>query len=281
MTLGIAWVGTRADGRRHLYLASDSRTRGAMTLDVCPKIIPLPRGDSAICFAGDTAATYPLMLQLQNAVNAHQPALNRTLDIGKLKEHMLRVFTDILNGVNDPAMPIEPSDVQFIFAGYSWVSKEFRIWTINYSTKQRRFGARASVSFSPAIQMVAFIGDWATKARSSLFKQLQVQTQSNSKVVEYAPFLILRDLLRNADKNATIGGAPQLIRIGEHMNTRVLAVRWPDSSGKPNMLGRELYDYENTDNWILDPDTLVIHRPRSFGNRSEGSVDRDGDFVIK
>lgn len=281
MTLGIAWVGTRADGRRHLYLASDSRTRGAMTLDVCPKIIPLPRGDCAICFAGDTAATYPLMLQLQNAVNSHQPALNRTLDIGKLKEHMLRVFTDILNGVNDAAMQIEPNDVQFIFAGYSWVSKEFKIWTINYSTKQRRFDARSSVSFCPAMEMVAFIGDWAKRARASLAKQLQAQTQSKSKVVEYAPFLILRDLLRHADKSATIGGAPQLIRIGEHMNTRVLAVRWPGSSGKPNMLGRELYDYENTDNWILDPDTLVIHRPRSFGNRSEGSVDNDGDFIIK
>jgi hypothetical protein len=29
MTIGIAWVGRRKDGRDHLYIAADSRTRGA------------------------------------------------------------------------------------------------------------------------------------------------------------------------------------------------------------------------------------------------------------
>ena len=129
MTLGIAWVGSRADGRKHLYLTSDSRTRGGMALDRCPKILPLPRSDSAICFAGNTAATYPLMLQLLNAINAHQPALDRSLDIGTLKQHLLRVFTDILRGIVYAAAPIETPDVQFIFAGYSWMAKRFRIWT--------------------------------------------------------------------------------------------------------------------------------------------------------
>jgi hypothetical protein len=283
MTLGIAWVGTRSDGRRHLYLASDSRTRGSMIIDVCPKIIPLARGDCAICFAGDTAATYPLMLQLQNAVNAHQPALDRTLDIGTLKTHLLRVFTDMVNGITDAAMPIKPSDVRFIFAGYSWMSKDFKIWTITYSNEQRVFHARDSVSFNPALSKVAFIGDWAKQARTALHRHLTGRTSRENKPVEYEPFEVLRDLLRvaAANKAATIGGAPQLVRIGEHMNTRVLAIRWPNSSGKPNLMGRELYDYENTDNWILDPDTLKIYTPRSFGNRSETPLESAGNFVIE
>ncbi len=64
-----------------------------------------------------------------------------------------------------------------------------------------------------------------------------------------------------------------MVRIGQHMNTRVLSVRWPDSNGKPTLMGRPLFDYENTDNWIFDPDDLRMYKPRSF--RSQNAVDRD------
>ena len=56
------------------------------------------------------------------------------------------------------------------------------------------------------------------------------------------------------------------------MNTRVMAIRWP-GGGNPivTLMGRKLFGYENVDNWILDPDTFEIFRPRSFGRR-EGAV---------
>jgi len=283
MTLGIAWVGTRADGRRHLYLSSDSRTRGGLVLDVCPKIIPLPRGDCAICFAGSTVATYPLMLQLQNAVQAHQPALDRSLDIATLKNHLLRVFSDIVNGIKDASFNLEPSDLQFIFAGYSWMAKDFKIWTIYYSAKQKSFRARDSVSFVPRLTKAAFIGDWAKEARSRLLRHLAITQAPPETMTEYGPFEVLRDLLRQEapDIRSSIGGAPQLVRIGEHMNTRVLAILWPDKTGQPTLMGRTLYDYENTDNWILDPDGLVMHKPRSYGNRGDGTLEPSDGFVIK
>lgn len=68
MTVAIAWVATRSDKRQDLYMASDSRTSGGQVFDACPKIQLLPRGDCAICFAGDVSMTYSLMLHISCAI---------------------------------------------------------------------------------------------------------------------------------------------------------------------------------------------------------------------
>jgi hypothetical protein len=120
MTIALGWVGKFRDGREHLYVASDSRVRGGQRLDVCPKILTLPRSDCVLCFAGDTAAAYPLMIQLANAVEAHEPARERSLDLARLKDHLLRVFTDMVRRITDAALPFEKTDAEFLFAGYSW-----------------------------------------------------------------------------------------------------------------------------------------------------------------
>jgi hypothetical protein len=156
MTLALAWLATRSDGREDLYFASDSRTRGVRVLDFSPKILMLPRSDCAICFAGDTSATYPLMLQVSNAIAAHQPARDRNLDIVELKSHLLRVFGDIMTKVRDAASPLEPSDAQFLFGGYSWRSKGFRLWTIYYEVTSRQFRAREALSFHHRLKKSSF-----------------------------------------------------------------------------------------------------------------------------
>ena len=38
MTIAMAWVARQPDGLKHLYFASDSRTRGGYIFDACPKI---------------------------------------------------------------------------------------------------------------------------------------------------------------------------------------------------------------------------------------------------
>lgn len=266
MTIGIAWVGKRKDGREHLYVASDSRTRGSMILDFCPKILPLPRSDCVICFAGDTSATYPLMLQLSNAIASHLPATERSLDIRTLKPHLLRVFTDIISNIKDAVTPIKPDDVQFIFGGYSWLSKSFEIWTIYYSNKDKKFAARPAQNFHPMMDKAAFIGDVAKDARTRLIKKLNLYIKSPQISFELEPFKVLRDMLREADdRTATIGGAPQLVRIAEHMNTKLIAIKWGSDT---TLMGRKVFDYENIDNIILDPDSLQIHKPRSHGYRT-------------
>ncbi len=270
MTLAMAWVGKRKDGLSHLYIASDSRTRGGMVFDFCPKILTLPRSDCAICFAGDTAATYPLMLQLSSAISAHLPAKDRSLDIRTLKPHLLRVFTDIINNIKNPMSPIEPDDVQFIFCGYSWISKSFEIWTIYYSKKDKKFAARPAINMHAMMGQVAFIGDVARDARAKFITRLNSYAGEKPEHFEFEPFKVLRDMLRSAGRDASIGGAPQLVRIAEHMNTKVLGVKWAEKEQRfITIMGRRIFDYENTDNFTIDPDTFEHTRPRSFGVREE------------
>lgn len=276
MTLAMAWVGTRKDGLTHLYIASDSRTRGGMVFDYCPKILTLPRSDCAICFAGDTAATYPLMLQLANAISLHLPAKERSLDIRTLKPHLLRVFTDIINSVKDSVTPIKPSDVQFLFFGYSWISKTFEIWTIYYSDKDRKFSARPANNLHPMMPKVAFIGDVAKKARAKLIERLNSYKDKIPQHFEFEPFKVLRDMLRDAKQESSIGGAPQLVRIAEHMNTKVIGVKWGNANNKfTTVMGRQIFEYENTDNLTIDPDTFKYTRPRSFGYREPQLEEQD------
>lgn len=263
MTIGIAWVGQyQRDDREHLYLAADSRTRGAYVFDACPKILTLPRSDCAICFAGVTSETYPLMVQLAYAIAAHEPARDRSMDISRVKDHLLRVFTDLIRTMKDAAAPFERDDAQFIFAGYSWMRQEFRIWTIYYSEKDKEFLAREAKSFHPRLPKVTFIGDWATPFRSRIAKYLAQSKETKRLYLE--PLMHLSELLAAAKPTDSIGGPPQLIRITQHMNTRPLCVQW---EGQDTLLGRPLFEYENTDYWIVDPFTGRFYMPRKFGHR--------------
>lgn len=262
MTIGLAWVGRRRDGREHLYIAADSRTRGAYIFDSCPKIMTLPRSDCALCFAGDTADTYPLMLQMAYAIGAHEPSRERSMDIARVNAHLLRLFTDLVRSLKRPAVPFKSDDAQFLFAGYSWLKKDFRIWTIQYSEREKKFISRESINFSKRLKKVAFIGDWATRLRSMVASDLGRSEKVDHVYLE--PLQSLCGLLENAKDTDTIGGPPQLIRITQHMNTRPLCVRWRNED---TLLGRGLFDYENTDYWTLDPTTLKFRRPRKFGFR--------------
>jgi len=260
MTIALAWVATRSDGREDLYFAADSRTRGIRVLDLSPKILLLPRSDCAICFAGDTSATYPLMLQVSSAIAAHEPARERNLDVSELKHHLLRILTDVMARVKDAAAPFEPDDARFILGGYSWRSKSFRIWTIYFERSSAKFRARPAEGFHGRLDKATFIGDWAKRFRADLFKAISTNAQ---RAVETEPLQLLAKLLREVTIEDSIGGAPQLVRIGPHMNTRPLCVLWGPEKRRC-LFGRELFDYENCDFWSIDPDTGHVYPPKHF-----------------
>ncbi len=205
------------------------------------------------------------MIHLANAIEAHQPARDRSVDIGVVKNHLLRVFTDTLATMNWVLEP-RKSDLQFIFAGMSWRSKGFRLWTVEYNPVAKKFDAREASPNDGPIEKAAFVGDWAGRARAKLQRVSNTLTPQTSNA-EFVVFEIVRDLIRDAQPHDSIGGVPQLIRIAEHMNTRIFAVRWPGPGGGVYLMGRKLFSYENTDNWILDAETLSIEKPRTYGHR--------------
>ncbi len=266
MTVALAWVAQRNDGVQHLYLASDSRLCGART-DASPKILTLPRSDCALCFAGDTHATYPMMLQIANAIAAHQPARERSLDIARVKDHLLRLFTDLAGRYE---VPFSKADIQFIFAGYSWRSKAFRIWTIGYLPEKKRLYEREATAVLPRVPQIAWIGDWAKRVRSATAKDLLPK----GRVANLEPLHVLATFLEKATKEDSIGGPPQLVRISQHMTTRPFCVKW---RGEDTLLGRPLFDYENVDYWSVDPYTGEIFLPRKFGHRDDAEAASGAD----
>lgn len=270
MTIGLAWVSTRSDGREDLYLAADSRTRGIRVLDLSPKLFPLPRSDCALCLAGDTASTYPLALQIAAAIAAHGPARERNMDITELKFHILRVLTDTINRVRDSMAPLTTHDPEFIFAGYSWRRKDFQIWSLNFDVARHQFVAREAKAFHKTLRKAAFIGDYARKFRS----QLTIQLNGLSRNVSTEPLSLLATNLKSATGNDSIGGAPQVLRIGPHMNTRPLCVLW-GTERRRHLYGRELLSYENCDYWAIDPATGKSEPPLHF------AIGHDADSDIK
>jgi hypothetical protein len=232
-----------------------------MVLDATPKIITPSRGDCAICFAGDTAATFPLMLHISEAIAAHGPAQSRNLDLKELKGHLLKVCTDIMLGVIDRPLPLSPSDVQFIFGGYSWRAKDFCIWTFYYEVSSKSFRARPSGGFHKRLGKGAFIGDWASRYRSNLVRFLN--EDSGGRALNREPLRILSDLVKGAGAHDSIGGVPQVVRVGPHMSTRPFCVKW-GSGERPYLFGRQLSDYENCDYWVIDPESGRIEPPRHF-----------------
>ena len=84
MTLCISWI-RKVDDTEELVIATDSRLRNGQAWDCNPKILTLPRTDCAICFEGSTMEAYPMMLQLQSAVENRLRSKNRSQDLCDFK----------------------------------------------------------------------------------------------------------------------------------------------------------------------------------------------------
>lgn len=163
-----------------------------------------------------------------------------------------------------------------MFGGYSWLHKRFALWTIYYVPREKRFHARPSESFHPLLSQVAFAGDRAKEARAAVATKLnKCEDHARPEHFEYLPFVVHETCSEPLIQGARSVDRRSSFRIAEHMNTRVMAVRWPGAKSKSiTLLGRPLFEYENVDNWILDPDTFEVSRPRSFGHRSDNDTCR-------
>lgn len=165
-------------------------------------------------------------------------------------------------------------EAEFLFGGYSWIKKRFELWRIAFSKGDQKFSADPAkwLCFSPKLSkvvirssknpvdkrlgMIAFAGDQAPLARRRLLEKLN--TNDPSKVeLDWAPFEVVRDMLRDPAHSETIGGTPQIVKVYQYMKSAALGVYWPDGvTGVPHLQGRALLGYERTEKFVLDPDTL-------------------------
>lgn len=278
MTIAIAWTRSIKDCDE-LVFVSDSRLSGdGLTFDSCPKVMTLPRTDCAIAFAGYTGHAYPLMQQLSIAISSHAPLARRSMDIYSVRAHALKVFDGMAADIRSSNRLSSPSDTapgaEFLFGGYSWIKKQFAFWRLHHAQGLARFIAdpaqwvvhsekRNEVVIRRTkdpkagrrLGLIAFAGDQAPHARRLLLERLNAVPETAQ--LDWAPFEVVRDMLRDPNHSETIGGAPQVVKVYQYMDAAPLGVWWPNASeGHVHLQGRRTLGYERTERFVLDPDTF-------------------------
>ncbi|MGN2430681.1 hypothetical protein [Pseudomonas syringae] len=266
MTLVAAWVRQHKEAQE-LYVASDSRLSGGRAWDIGTKVLDLGRGDAVIAFAGTTANAYPLMLQLQTAVNMHPKTRSRAYDLTSLKGYVLRIFNAMWKGIT--CLPVgrsapDPAEVSFILAGYSWKLKSFKIWTFYFDSKANEFSFREASKHRKkggGNKYFAFIGDDFSQASERVYELLRQANRVKEAGMIMEPFSVLIEFIRD-DKRPYIGGCPQLFKVYSHLNALPYNIYWPSkASGSIAFGGRALLAYERNEFLAIDPDTFVVASP--------------------
>lgn len=280
MTLCVAWL-RRLKQSNELVMATDSRLTGGEVWDGCPKILALPRTDAAICFAGSTLRTYPLMLQIYTAISSFPDSRKRIMDFGAMGGHSVRVINGMLAAVNHEVVGAEQEFKQelksssFLLCGYSWKYSRFRIFKLAYDSHVDRY-VYHRVNLSKSHFM--FIGDVdkpnginiPSEAKRRVYSLLRDRgkLEGRNKIVnlDWEPFEILRAII-SENVYRTVGGPPQVAKIYRHMNCQQFGVYWPSKeAGSLTLGGRPSLPYEATDWPCIDAATLAISMISLTGN---------------
>jgi hypothetical protein len=253
MTLTMAWV-RQAGATEELVIASDSRLRAGYAWDASPKLLPMPRGDSVLAFAGRTDFAYPLMIQAWNAVSSWNRALARTQPLPVMKGHLLRVFDGMLAELSDLPRFGEAMtpDAIFLLAGYSWSENRFRIWTLHYDKSVSKFAFKPASPWRGETnrgKVLAMVGDHVAEARDLLVELLRRRRKLSAGMFDFEPLEVLYSMTRN-EQWPTIGGSVQIVKVYRSLNAVPFVVR-DTESGVLSLLGRPLLSYETPDRFPL------------------------------
>lgn len=265
MTISAAWL-RKVNNCEELIFISDSRLCGGHRWDECPKIIELPGNNSALAFAGDTEYAYPMMFQLKHAMSGYRKIETRALDVTEINGHLLNHANHLIKSVYDIADPNYKPDIEFIYGGYSWTEKRFRIWRYYYDPTDERLAkdGKPHRILRSIDSNIVVVGDQRYKFKMELRNFLKEKygedvENANGIMLNMEPFEVLCRLLRNSDKTMTIGGAPQMIKVYQYMNSSPVGVYWPNKEDNiylnRTILGRKMFDYESTSYWFIDPVT--------------------------
>lgn len=290
MTLAMAWIRTVGDFEE-LVFASDSRLRFGCAWDSCQKVFPLPRGDCALTFAGDTKFAYPFVHAAINAISLHRGSNRRQVDLIELKSVLLNAINAMMLEIRDLARgkrDFDEPEIQLLFGGYSWRKKRFYLWKFHFNNGQRAFrevkiGPWKSVGTD---RRLAIIGDpdasyssvkraqrlgqsppnaaddVAVLAKSKFLALMRERGLVDGRGLNLEPLEVLCEILKT-QCSPNVGGAPQVVKVYQHLNAQPFGVRWPDSKGRVAVLGRLLPVGEKMHIPVLSPDTLSVEREHS------------------
>ncbi len=262
MTAVAAWVRTLKPGVDELCIISDSRLSDGRNIDCAPKIFPLPRGDIALCFAGETQVAYPFLQQVYSTSLSFRAARTRGLDLIEYRPHVIRILNDLVSGIKTTIKELKTPKCSFLLCGYSWIRKRFYIWKIQFHPELGRFHYDKAASICGRPESIMFGGDAGAKLRAENARILTERRGVRWGIdpINFEPLEALVNLLKGASDRDTIGGAPQCVKIYQHVNASIIPLYWPTGQrASIYYLGRKLLGYERIDDWVLDLATMTRH----------------------
>ena len=144
MTVVASWVReiNKEKNIRELVMVPDSRLNSGMYWDSCPKIMRFERDDSILGFAGNTAFSYPFMLQMNNIMTEYSKVSRGAINFLDLTGHFIRTMNAMTSNIDNQIIgdienTIEPYTNEYIFAGLDWHSGKFVINTISCVAHQK------------------------------------------------------------------------------------------------------------------------------------------------
>jgi hypothetical protein len=252
-----------------MVFISDSRLCGGHRWDECPKLTTLPDNNCILGFAGDTDYAYPMMMQIRQAMSGYRRIETRAMDVGDINGHVLKHANHLFQSVYDIADPTYVPDIEFLFGGYSWHQKKFRIWRYHYSEQHKKLiKEEAEKTILPTISgHIIAIGDQRSAFKYELRQLLKERYGENVNSwvglsLDMEPFEALCRMLKKVTKVDTIGGAPQMVKSYQYMSCCPVGVYWPEKTdvfSNRTLLGRKMFDYEDTAYWFIDPETLYTN----------------------
>lgn len=267
MTIAAAWVRTLDNGAEELFFCSDSRLSNGKRFDHCQKTFRFNRTDAAICFAGRTDWAYPMIIAAIKAADLHAPSQTRSLTLSKFKAHLLNLLNQMQREVHNFVQGENVPDVTFLFGGYDWWDKSFRLWRIKFDQKTSSFVAheRTGSNTLGGLGKIEIAGDpeWTETLRQDVKALAQSRygldmRQPPTARFNMEPFECIRDLLRNSSAGDSIGGAPQAVKIYQYLNSTDVGFFWPRlEGGRLFLSGRPLLNYERAEiRSVIDPDSI-------------------------
>lgn len=259
MTLCTAWIRQEKDNQELVFATDSMLTGGGETWKHGIKLFELPRKDCLLCFAGETAKAYPLILNLISSIKFDKKVMNQHTDLRDVLDYLCNIFTELINSLvdemNDPEN--DPySTAKFIFGGWNWKLQLLEFWEIYYGKEEKKFLFQGHDSQNPRAYIM--IGDHLKEAEDFLLDELNSAGKRIQGSLDMEPFLVLSKMARNSSEFRSIDGALQVAKVYQSGSTEFFGVMWQSVSGKHTFLGRELNPYLKPQIRFIDPDLGII-----------------------
>jgi hypothetical protein len=263
MTLCAAWV-RQINNTEELIFATDSTLTGGEKWDHGIKLFELPRKDCLLCFAGDTARAYPLILNLVSSLKFNKGLENPETSISEILNYLSDLFTSLIKTIvrEESYQDIHEmrGSASFLFGGWCWQSNSFRIWKLYYSNGVEGFLYDELNNDTNKMRLYTFMGsariNIESEAKQRFNANLFAEERMDSKL-DMEPLRVLRDIALDSSIRE-VGGSLQIAKVYKSGKSEFFGIYWPSISGFPCFQGREYNEHNKPLLRYISPDTFEI-----------------------